>query len=220
MWLCVIERWEPKKHVSREIIELMRQRREFGLVKYGRPVQIKNGRDARVDFCAELLDALVYNEQIATQEPEFAAFCYKQQEALIEMMHAMLPDDAIAKMLAAFASPAKPLPSPPYHDNDTIEPSLGDETHVMVDVTANPYGADDRDEYVRKHEFEQALMLDRQRRELTRGRDIGDRNEIEQSAEYLAIGNVRIEIESDADRHAIEADRERRAVSANRFGSD
>jgi len=45
------------------VIEDMRQRREFGIQKYGTPVQPNNGRDALLDAYQEVLDTAVYLKQ-------------------------------------------------------------------------------------------------------------------------------------------------------------
>lgn len=42
------------------VIEDMRQRREFGIAKYGVPLQVENGRDHLTDALQEALDLVVY----------------------------------------------------------------------------------------------------------------------------------------------------------------
>lgn len=46
-----------------EVIKSMQGRRAFGIKKYGRPVQLDNGRDHLQDLYEELLDAVVYLKQ-------------------------------------------------------------------------------------------------------------------------------------------------------------
>ena len=108
MWAQVIARYSNRTFVSNEVKQLMVERREFGLRKYGVPVRISNGRDPRIDMAAELLDGIVYAEQCAEQYPEFAAFYRRTQDDMLAMIHTILPDDAIASMRAAFAD-VKPL---------------------------------------------------------------------------------------------------------------
>lgn len=110
MWLQTIERWSSKSFVSAEVVQLMVDRREFGLAKYKRPVAINNGRNPRVDLVAEMLDALVYSEQCAMMEPDFATYFFGVQRDLLEMIHTILPDDAIAEMRKAFAMPTVKAP--------------------------------------------------------------------------------------------------------------
>jgi hypothetical protein len=49
------------------VIERMRQRDALGRKKYGTPLQPHNGRNALQDFSEELLDAIVYSEQLQTE---------------------------------------------------------------------------------------------------------------------------------------------------------
>lgn len=45
------------------VMKDMEERRQFGIKKYGVPVQVGNGRDHLVDLYQELLDACVYIRQ-------------------------------------------------------------------------------------------------------------------------------------------------------------
>lgn len=49
--------------VWRMVIADMESRREFGIAKYGTPVQAGNGRDALLDAYQEVLDTAVYLKQ-------------------------------------------------------------------------------------------------------------------------------------------------------------
>lgn len=49
------------------VIDRMIQRRSFGITKYGRPVQPFNGRNSPLDLIEELLDAIVYCEQVSQE---------------------------------------------------------------------------------------------------------------------------------------------------------
>ena len=49
--------------VAVEVLDDMKQRHEFGLKKYGTPLQPFNGRDPLVDAYQEMLDACVYLRQ-------------------------------------------------------------------------------------------------------------------------------------------------------------
>lgn len=47
----------------KDVIADMEARREFGIKKYGKPVQVGNGRDALTDAYQEVLDLAVYLKQ-------------------------------------------------------------------------------------------------------------------------------------------------------------
>jgi hypothetical protein len=51
-----------------EVISDMTERREFGLAKYGTPLQRWNGRNASVDAYQEVLDLIVYLRQAVTEQ--------------------------------------------------------------------------------------------------------------------------------------------------------
>lgn len=46
------------------VIEDLNTRREFGIAKYGTPLQADNGRDALVDAYQEALDLVCYLRQV------------------------------------------------------------------------------------------------------------------------------------------------------------
>ena len=49
------------------VVELLTQRRDIGLERYGRPLQAWNGRDALRDLAEELADAIVYARQAGSE---------------------------------------------------------------------------------------------------------------------------------------------------------
>lgn len=61
----------PKTNGSRPIVDLvvedLQARKEFGLRKYGTPLQAHNGRDALMDLFQELLDAVLYCKQLIVE---------------------------------------------------------------------------------------------------------------------------------------------------------
>jgi len=48
-----------------DVIQDMKDRREFGIQKYGVPLQCHNGRDGLVDAYQEALDMIVYLTQVS-----------------------------------------------------------------------------------------------------------------------------------------------------------
>lgn len=58
----LIEHLSKRKLVS-PLIPHIRDRKDFGLQKYGTILQASNGRDHRNDIFQELLDALIYTQQ-------------------------------------------------------------------------------------------------------------------------------------------------------------
>lgn len=60
------------------VIELFRKRKDFGLEKYGTPLQAGNGRDHIADVLDELADAMVY---LQTQKDELALAKHEAWEA-------------------------------------------------------------------------------------------------------------------------------------------
>ena len=59
------------------VIEDMKQRRNFGIQKYGVPLQCNNGRDALIDAYQEALDLVVYLKQSIIERDE--ALCQSNQ---------------------------------------------------------------------------------------------------------------------------------------------
>ena len=52
-----------KRTIASSLISHVRDRKEFGLQKYGTILQASNQRDHRNDIFQELLDALIYSQQ-------------------------------------------------------------------------------------------------------------------------------------------------------------
>ena len=62
LWASVIaQESEPA------LLELFHARRQMGIEKYGTPLQANNGRNAINDLAQELLDAIVYAEQVMAE---------------------------------------------------------------------------------------------------------------------------------------------------------
>jgi hypothetical protein len=55
---------EGEGDMWREVIEDMEVRRKVGILRYGRPLQAFNGRDALMDAYQESLDQTVYLKQL------------------------------------------------------------------------------------------------------------------------------------------------------------
>lgn len=64
VWAELIALYE-KDEIPGPLLALMRDRRRFGIAKYGTPLQRGNGRDHRADLMQELLDALAYAQAAA-----------------------------------------------------------------------------------------------------------------------------------------------------------
>lgn len=56
--------------IQKLVIEDIEARREFGIKKYGTPLQAFNGRDALMDLYQELLDAVCYVRQLIEEQDE------------------------------------------------------------------------------------------------------------------------------------------------------
>lgn len=54
--------------IRKKLIALLKERKAYGLAKYGTILQAHNGRNAVNDLVDELLDAIVYNLQAITEE--------------------------------------------------------------------------------------------------------------------------------------------------------
>lgn len=63
---------KPKKNKSKHIADLviadLKERKKFGLAKYGTPLQANNGRDGLQDLYEELLDAVQYLKQVIEEQ--------------------------------------------------------------------------------------------------------------------------------------------------------
>lgn len=63
VWADLIAEAESDGRCSPTLLAAMRERRELGIQRYGKPLQYENGRDPLVDAAQELLDAAVYLRQ-------------------------------------------------------------------------------------------------------------------------------------------------------------
>lgn len=59
---------EGRENVQDRLIEMVQERRELGIQRYGRPLQTFNGRDALKDATEEALDLAVYLVQVAMEQ--------------------------------------------------------------------------------------------------------------------------------------------------------
>lgn len=66
LWLAVCA-YAERSRLDARLIQVMRQRRQLGIERYGTPLQPLNGRDAVRDLREELLDAVVYAAQVAVE---------------------------------------------------------------------------------------------------------------------------------------------------------
>jgi len=66
LWLAVCA-YAERARLDQRLIQVMRQRRQLGIERYGTPLQPLNGRDAARDLREELLDAVVYAAQVAIE---------------------------------------------------------------------------------------------------------------------------------------------------------
>lgn len=66
MWKNIIDRYKSspneERNYSDNLMNLMIERRKYGIELYGTPLQVSNGRNAIADLISELLDAVVYLE--------------------------------------------------------------------------------------------------------------------------------------------------------------
>ncbi len=66
LWLAVCA-YAERARLDQRLIQVMRQRRQLGIERYGTPLQPLNGRDAARDLREELLDAVAYAAQVAIE---------------------------------------------------------------------------------------------------------------------------------------------------------
>lgn len=81
VWAEVIADGERQQSIPPRVLDLMRERRQVGIDRYGVPLQRGNGRDAHRDLLEELLDAVAYS-----------ALCGRQYMTLVDFI-AMLDAD-------------------------------------------------------------------------------------------------------------------------------
>lgn len=85
VWAEVIADGERKQSIPPRVLDLMRERRQVGIDRYGVPLQRGNGRDGMRDLLEELLDAVAYS-----------ALCGRQFGILVDLI-SMLDADMRAK---------------------------------------------------------------------------------------------------------------------------
>lgn len=83
MWKNVINHF-GKKYPT--IINLLNERRQYGIDIYGTPLQLSNGRNAIADLISEHLDALVYAEIIRIEKPVLETYIRYHQKYLLEVI--------------------------------------------------------------------------------------------------------------------------------------
>ncbi len=75
VWAEVIADGERKGSIPPRVLDLMRERRQVGIDRYGVPLQRGNGRDGLRDLLEELLDAVAYS-----------ALCGRQLGILVDLI--------------------------------------------------------------------------------------------------------------------------------------
>ena len=85
VWAEVIADGERRGSIPPRVLDLMRERRQVGIDRYGVPLQRGNGRDGLRDLLEELLDAVAYS-----------ALCGRQFGILVDLI-SMLDADMRAK---------------------------------------------------------------------------------------------------------------------------
>ena len=85
VWAEVIADGERRGSIPPRVLDLMRERRQVGIDRYGVPLQRGNGRDGMRDLLEELLDAVAYS-----------ALCGRQFGILVDLI-SMLDADMRAK---------------------------------------------------------------------------------------------------------------------------
>lgn len=77
LWPEVIARYADRPN----FVIAAHDRHEFGVAKYGCPLQAHNGRDARIDALQEALDLIVYLEQMAQEALPWDARAIRGRQA-------------------------------------------------------------------------------------------------------------------------------------------
>lgn len=75
VWAEVIADGERRQSIPPRVLDLMRERRQVGIDRYGVPLQRSNGRDGLRDLLEELLDAVAYS-----------ALCGRQFGILVDLI--------------------------------------------------------------------------------------------------------------------------------------
>lgn len=85
VWAELIADGERRQSIPPRVLDLMRERRQVGIDRYGVPLQRGNGRDGMRDLLEELLDAVAYS-----------ALCGRPYGILVDLI-SMLDADMRAK---------------------------------------------------------------------------------------------------------------------------
>jgi hypothetical protein len=90
LWDLVIEDFQRKycgdETIKAEIIQLMKDRDEFGYSKYKVHLKIKNGRSFYNDLMAELLDAVVYSKGLTKEKNCFDKNLYNIYTDILKLL--------------------------------------------------------------------------------------------------------------------------------------
>lgn len=100
VWAEVIADGERRQSIPPRVLDLMRERRQVGIDRYGVPLQRGNGRDAHRDLLEELLDAVAYS-----------ALCGRPFGILVDIISA-LDADTRSLMRAAADALNPPMSAP------------------------------------------------------------------------------------------------------------
>ncbi|MEV7674978.1 hypothetical protein [Streptomyces sp. NPDC088752] len=116
---------EGQENVQDRLIEKIKERRELGIQRYGRPLQTFNGRDAVKDALEEALDLATYLMQVGM---EIAATRLRIHDAL--RLHASSSDNkcttcrtaspCATRRILVEVTPTDSQPEWPYHITDPV----------------------------------------------------------------------------------------------------
>jgi hypothetical protein len=84
-------------NVAPETIEVLRQRRQQGIERYGRELHTDNGRNAWADLAQELVDAAMYAAQIVLEGEDDGSDgpAYDIAEALIDLLDEVVKREVV-----------------------------------------------------------------------------------------------------------------------------
>lgn len=102
MWLRLISRYsletvfktdlcrDIRLGLLHEVKNLMVERRQLGIDRYGTVLQAFNGRNAIDDLLAEQLDSLAYSEQVSLEHPELTETMITWQKFIVNEMQKLI----------------------------------------------------------------------------------------------------------------------------------
>lgn len=73
-----------------EVKNLMVERRQLGIDRYGTVLQAFNGRNAIDDLLAEQLDSIAYSEQVSLEHPELTETMMTWQKFIVNEMQKLI----------------------------------------------------------------------------------------------------------------------------------